>query len=313
MKTISVIILSHNNKGISICLQAVLDQLCQNDEVIVVDDHSEQAFWDKELSAYQKHQRVRICQALLKRGNRSYNRNLGAQQSKKDILLFLDGDMIPVPGMVEAFRSAHDNEDYAGFIGCAHGMRFDEEHLQLHIGHENYRNMAQTEEGLRQLSQDPCLEDWRAYPFHQPELEPYYWIYYYTCICSAKRTAFEKIGGFDEALVTWGSEDIDIGYRLHGYGKIGCLTDAHAVHLPHGRNLWNEQLFDRDNIRYLLDKHRTWPFESLLSFDLSAEIYQQIQRMRDEITQWDLPELSLFPPLAVYGSTHHPFAIRRTL
>ena len=96
MKTISVIILSHNNKGISICLQAVLDQLCQNDEVIVVDDHSEQAFWDKELSAYQKHQRVRICQALLKRGNRSYNRNLGAQQSKKDILLFLDGDMIPV-------------------------------------------------------------------------------------------------------------------------------------------------------------------------------------------------------------------------
>lgn len=295
MKTISVIILCHNNKGISICLQAVLRQLTPNDEIIVVDDHSEQSFLDKELSAYQKSERIRICPALRKRGNRSYNRNVGAQHSRKDILLFLDGDMVPVPGMVEAFRKSHDSEDYAAFIGCAHGMRFGEEHLRFHIGHGNYGDMVQTEEGLLLLAQDPCLEDWRAQLFRQPELEPYYWIYYYTCICSAQRTAFQKIGGFDEALVTWGSEDIDLGYRLQACGKIGCLTDAHAVHLPHRRNLWDEQLFDRDNIRYLLDKHRTWPFELLLSFDLSAEIYQSIQQMRDEITQWDLPWIAPVP------------------
>lgn len=295
MKTISVIILCHNNKGISICLRAVLKQLAPNDEVIVVDDHSEQSFLDKELLVYRKHGNVRICPALQKRGNRSYNRNIGAQQSKKDILLFLDGDMVPVPGMIESFRNAHNNEDYAAFIGCAHGMRFGEEHLRFHIGHENYMDMVQTEEGLQQLAQNPCLEDWRTQPFHQPELEPYYWIYYYTCICSAKRTAFQKIGGFDEALVTWGSEDIDLGYRLQACGKIGCLTDAHAVHLPHQRNLWDEQMFDRDNIRYLLDKHRTWPFELLLSFDLSAEIYQSVQQMRDEITRWDLPRIAPVP------------------
>lgn len=295
MKTISVVILCHNNKGISICLQAILRQLSQNDEVIVVDDHSEQSFLNHELAAYWKHKSVRICPVFQQRGNRSYNRNFGAQHSEKDILLFLDGDMVPAPGMVEAFRNAHDNEDYVAFIGCAHGMRFDEEHLQLHIGHRHYRDMVQTEEGLRQLVQNPCLEDWRTQPFHQPELEPYYWIYYYTCICSAQRTVFREIGGFDEALVTWGSEDIDLGYRLHACGKIGCLTDAHAVHLPHQRNLWDEQLFDRDNIRYLLDKHRTWPFELLLSFDLSAEIYQNIQQMRDEITQWDLLRITPVP------------------
>lgn len=295
MKTISVIILCHNNKGISVCLQAILKQLTPNDEVIVVDDHSEQSFLDEELLPYRGCENLRICQAVRKRGNRSYNRNIGAQQSEKDILLFLDGDMVPVPGMVEAFRNAHDNEDYAAFIGCAHGMRFGEEHLRFHIGHGNYRDMVQTEEGLEHLAQDPCLEDWRTQPFHRPELEPYYWIYYYTCICSAQRTAFQKIGGFDEALVTWGSEDIDLGYRLQVCGKIGCLTDAHAVHLPHQRSLWDEQLFDRDNIRYLLDKHRTWPFELLLSFDLSAEIYQSIQHMRDEVTRWNLPRITPEP------------------
>lgn len=295
MKTISVIILCHNNRGISICLQAVLSQLTLYDEVILVDDHSDPLFWDRELSAYAEHEAVRICPVSRKSGNRSYNRNFGAGQSRKDVLLFLDGDMVPTPGTLDAFRSAHEKEDYAAFIGYAHGMRFGKEHLNLHIGHEHYWDMVQTAEGLRQLVQDPRLEDWRAQPFQHLELEPFYWIYYYTCICSAQRAAFEAIGGFDEALVTWGSEDIDLGYRLRACGKIGCLPDAHAVHLPHRRNLWDEQLFDRDNIRYLLDKHRDFPFELLLSFDLSAETYQGIQQMRDEITQWDLPRISPAP------------------
>lgn len=295
MKTISVIILCHNSKGVSVCLQAVLRQLAQDDEVILVDDHSEQAFWNRELSAYAEHEKVRIYSVTQKRGNRSYNRNFGAQKSKKDVLVFLDGDMVLAPGSLQAFRTAHEREDYAAFIGCAHGMRFAEEHLQLYMGHGSYRDMVQTEEGLQQLVQDPRLADWRLQPFQHQELEPYYWLYYYTCICSARRQAFEAIGGFDEALVTWGSEDIDLGYRLCACGKIGCLLDAHAAHLPHKRNIWNDQLFDRDNTRYLLDKHRAWPFELMISVDLSGEVCRAVQQMWDEIVQWDLPRIDPKP------------------
>ena len=270
MKSISVIILCHNSKGISICIQAVLRQLSGADEIILVDDHSEPTFLKKELSLYWEHERVRFYSVSQKRGNRAYNRNFGAKQSKNDILLFLDGDMVSAPGTLQAFRNAHEMNGYVGFVGNAHGMRFAEEHMRLHLGREDYWELVQTEEGLQQLIQDPLLEEWRRQAFQASHLEQFYWIYYFTCICSVQRSVFEQIGGFDEALVTWGSEDIDFGYCLSTHGKIGCVSGAHAVHLPHKRNLWNEQLFDRDNTRYLLDKHRIWPFELLLSFDLSG-------------------------------------------
>ena len=295
MKSISVIILCHNSKGISICLQSVLNQLSGADEIILVDDHSESTFWEKELYPYLKNKKIRFYSVFQKRGNRAYNRNFGAQQSKNDILLFLDGDMVPVAGTLQSFRIAHEMNGYVGFIGNAHGMRFAEEHVYLHIGHEDFWKMVRTEAGLQQLIQDPLLGEWREEPFQQPQLESFYWIYYFTCICSVQRNIFEQIGGFDEALVTWGSEDIDFGYCLSMYGKIGHVPGAHAVHLPHKRNLWDEQLFDRDNTRYLLDKHRTWPFEFLLSFDFTGEVYEMIQDMWEEIANWNLSRLTPTP------------------
>lgn len=295
MKNISVIVLCHNNYGISTCIDSVISQMEPDDELIIVDDHSEHGFLEAEILPYSSNNRIYIYSAVNKRGNRAYNRNLGVSKSKNDILLFLDGDMVLFRGSLQAFRVAHEKANYAAFLGNAHGMRFSENHMALHLGHTNYRELARTEQGIQQLIHNPALEDWRACFFRHPELEPYYWIYYYTCICSADRKFFLEVGGFDEALVTWGSEDIDLGYCLSNYGNIGYVQDAHAVHLPHPRNLWDEQLFDRDNIKYLLDKHRTWPFECLISFEFSAETYQFMEQMHNEIASWDLPSLTPKP------------------
>lgn len=295
MKKISIIVLCHNNYGINICIKTLLKQLIPEDEIIIINDHSEESFIDAELLEFCKDEQVKIYPVTEKRGNRSHNRNLGARKSKNDILLFLDGDMIVSKETVQAFRDAHEFEGYVAFIGNAHGMRFSEEHMSFHIGHTNYSQLVQTEDGIQQLIDNPTLQDWRFSQFQQPSLEPYYWIYYYTCICSADRNIFMKIGGFDEALVTWGSEDIDLGYQLSLHGKIGYAANAHAVHLPHKRNLWDEQLFDRDNIRYLLDKYRVWPFEMLLSLEFSSECYELIQQIYNEISSWNLKRLSPQP------------------
>lgn len=290
MKNISIIILFHNNRGIDICLQSVLGQLKGKDEIILIDDHSDVDCLNS-ISGILKTSNIRLYPATEKRGNRSYNRNLGARNSKNDVLLFLDGDMVLAKGSLNSFRRAHEKEGYVAFLGNAHGMRFSEIHMPLYLGYQNYDELLQSDTGRSQLLRDPALADWRVEPFRCKALEPYYWIYYYTCICSVSREVFQSIGGFDEALLTWGSEDIDLGYRLSLCGKIGHATGAHAFHVPHERNLWDEQLFDRDNTRYLLDKHRVWPFEFLLSFDLTGDIYRAIEELCEEISRWNIPYL----------------------
>ena len=295
MKEISIIILCHNNRGINTCIKAILNQLKSGDEIIIIDDHSDREFINTELSEFVTNSQIHLFSGIKKCGNRAYNRNLGAQNSKNEILLFIDGDMICSQETLEAFRTAHNDDTYVAFLGNAHGMRFSEEHMMFHIGRRDYCELVQTKKGIQQLIEDPALADWRISQFLQTNLEPYYWIYYYTCICSAKRSTFLKIKGFDEALVTWGSEDIDLGYRLSRYGKIGYAANAHAVHLPHKRNLWDEQLFDRDNMRYLLDKHQVWPYEMLMSFEFSPECYELVEQIYNDIIAWDLQYLPSKP------------------
>ena len=116
MKDISVIVLCHNNYGISACIDSIISQMELDDELIIVDDHSEGSFWETELLPYSHNDRIRICSAVKKRGNRAYNRNLGVSKSKNDIFLFLDGDMVLCRGSFQAFRTAHEKAGYAAFF-----------------------------------------------------------------------------------------------------------------------------------------------------------------------------------------------------
>lgn len=314
MKKISVIVIVHNNKRIDICINSILEQLLSEDEIIIVNDHSDANYINTQLKPLLINKQILLYHAKEKRGNRSYNRNLGVQNSKNEILLFLDGDMVISELTLHFFRKAHENNEYVGFLGNAHGLRFSEKNLCLCLGKDNYSQAFQTNENICQLIKNPILEDWRIADLKNPAMEQWFWIYYYTCICSIKRTCFFEIGGFDEAIVTWGSEDIDFGYRLHKYGKIGYVSGAHAVHVPHDRNLWDEQVFDRDNLRYLLDKHNAWPFEMLISFDFSCESYKLMEQIINEIASWKLPDLKAQPiPNSIWINTPSLFCNSNTI
>jgi len=195
-------------------------------------------------------------------------------------------------GSLEAYRKAHEAPEYAGFLGNAHGMRFSSEHMSLYLGREDYLELIQTEDGRKKLALEPLLDDWRIEEFRKPEFEPYYWVYYYSCFCSVTRSAFDQAGGFDEIFVSWGSEDNDFGYRISACGRIGYLPNVHGFHLPHPRNLWDENLFDHDNIRYMLDKYRCWQIELMMSFDTSGKMYTLVDRIRKDIRSWNLTYMS---------------------
>ncbi|MDM4784669.1 galactosyltransferase-related protein [Micromonospora sp. b486] len=71
---------------------------------------------------------------------------------------------------------------------------------------------------------------------------------------SVDHESFRRVGGFDEAMVKWGFEDLDFFYRvfhLHGAPPELFRLDADALsyHLPHFRKTSNG-LASMDNMKY---------------------------------------------------------------
>ncbi|WP_308163841.1 galactosyltransferase-related protein [Micromonospora sp. WMMB482] len=84
---------------------------------------------------------------------------------------------------------------------------------------------------------------------------------------SVDHESFRRVGGFDEAMVKWGFEDLDFFYRvfhLHGAPPELFRLDADALsyHLPHFRKTSNG-LASMDNMKYLLRKHLRYDVEVL--------------------------------------------------
>jgi glycosyltransferase involved in cell wall biosynthesis len=70
VRNISVIFLCHNNPHIKLCLDAAHGMMADGDEIIVVDDHSEQATLETLRSLQDK---ITLIHSH-KKGNRSHNR-----------------------------------------------------------------------------------------------------------------------------------------------------------------------------------------------------------------------------------------------
>lgn len=264
IKNISIIFICHNNRNINLCLNAALGQLLDNDEIIVVDDHSDSQTLAL-LNEYAKKNAIILIHSD-KVANRSYNRNLGVRCSHNPILVFLDGDMVLGNRSLQKFRFAHESREEKAFIGNKHAINFDEYQLNLYASIPNYLDLLKTEEGRYQLEQHPMFKDRRIKYATTSESQRFIWTIYYTGLCSVERDFFELAGGFDEGFTTWGSEDVDFGYRISKLCKIGFIMDLHGFHIPHRRDVIKNELSNKQNILYMLKKYKTWEFEILANF-----------------------------------------------
>ena len=261
---VSIIFLCHNNYHIDICINSALEQLNNNDEIIIVDDHSDEQT-QQTLNRYNKYAQIKILSST-KVANRSYNRNIGAAVAKNPVLVFLDGDMVLGNEGIQEIKYAHCNREEGAFIGQKHGIHFDEIQMQLYSSIPDYIHFLRTKEGRTQLENNPLLIDERSKHFTNSETEKYRWIYYYTGLCSVEKTVFTQAGRFDENFIEWGSEDVDLGYRISKISKIGFINNLHGFHIPHARNILNNEHSNLANIRYMQNKYKTWEFEILQGF-----------------------------------------------
>lgn len=291
-KYLSIITLCHNNDSIYLCLKALIPQLQEKDEIIIIDDHSSKNFLEKLKSV--ENDSIKIHSALKKSGSRSYNRNLGAGIAKNEILIFLDGDISISGDALEQVRNAYSTRSEVAFIGMEHAMKFDELQLELYLGRSDYKKQLESPDTRSDLYHLPLLADWRSDDLSDIQNAPFYWLRYYTSFCTILKSVFFKCGGFDENFESWGAEDVDFGYRISLYGAIGYIPEIHSLHIPHSRDSFRNELTNRRNTYYMVKKYKHWYFEALVIFGSTPEMFRYITFVLDRIKKVRFTPLKSF-------------------
>ena len=131
-------------------------------------------------------------------------RNFGVQHSKTNWILFTDSDCVPTSNMLTGYLKVQNGSvGYAGNIK-AHGQDIISKYYE----------------------QQEILVPPKVYE-RPNEPRPDYLI---TANCLVWRTAFDKIGGFNENIKIAGGEDIDLGFRLLNIGQLTYAFNSIAKH-----------------------------------------------------------------------------------
>jgi glycosyltransferase involved in cell wall biosynthesis len=177
-------------------------------ETIVVDDGST----DNTEAVSAKHG-VRYLKVGRKKNDKlrkaAEARNAGAKISRGKTLIFLDSDMVPSHGFV----NAHMDASKKGIV-------------VLGIRHDSIPGRGVREADAREAYFTVCSDD-----LSRTDAP---WFLLHSHNFSVSRHDFDSVGGFSESFDVWGIEDQELGYRLH---KKGCrfvlARDCIAVHQFH--------------------------------------------------------------------------------
>jgi GT2 family glycosyltransferase len=206
------VICTHDNRGIiDACLTSVKAQTAGDWECVVVDDASADGTpeWIEA-----RHPWVRVVRSARNVGP-ALCRNLGFEETRADLIAFLDSDVELDPGWLEATRSALLSDPSLGIVGGKLLLAARRELLhsfggtlgRLGIGWHHH----EAEEGAKVADRQESL-----------------WV------CSAamltRRALLDRVGGFDETFF-YGYEDSDLGWRarLAGFSVVS-IPEALAYH-----------------------------------------------------------------------------------
>lgn len=189
--------------------------------------------------------------------SRARTRNKGIEAATGEIIVFIDADMLI-------------REDYLHELDQCFKM----DQNIIVIGNRIMLNEDVTYEEM--LSPNPFLsKKFQLNSFKKVEMrhliyrqvsynalnQIYPWLQVFSCNMAVHRTNLDKVGHFDENFKGWGSEDVELGYRLYKKGtRIIINNNIESYHQYHegatGLRIPPERYPDIEtNTTYLMQKH----------------------------------------------------------
>jgi glycosyltransferase involved in cell wall biosynthesis len=248
-------------------------------EVIVSDDGSPVPLGPTVL-AYADRIDISCVRAETNRG-RAANRNAGAAAATADVLLFLDSDTVAHPELLARHLSFHDSR--AGRPGVLLGRRFEVDW----VGCDALRRGEPVTAAMVDSYRGDIRDNHCALPQQRLDFRRAPWLLGFSHNVSMDRATFASVEGFDDAIVRWGLEDVELFYRV--FHHHGCAPDlfelddeAIAYHLPHYRAAGGMQA-TMDNITYVTRKHPRFDLEAMHSPAPLGEILGRVRLYGDAI------------------------------
>ncbi len=176
-------------------------------------------------------------------------RNLAVRAASGTILVFTDGDCVPLPNTL----TAHAERCAAGRAHSGYRLLLDEDETEDVIsGRVDAGELSSRAERRERTKRRWLWLKNRYYSLTRTKPRPKLT----TANCAVHRADFERVNGFDESFVGWGYEDEDLARRLRRVGvhvADGALRSAvlhlfhpvHVSHRPSARGSPNEVYFRR--------------------------------------------------------------------
>jgi len=229
---ISLIIPNHNGeRTIGRCLEAAFASRYSNFEVVVVDDRSA----DNSIPLIEKHP-CRLIR-LTEHSGASKARNTGAQNSKGEVLFFIDADCLLQPDTIATAAAVFEKQGTGVIIGGTYTpLPYDKNFFSIfqsaYIHHSETKNA------------------------HNPD-------YIATHAMVIAKDLFQKSGGFDEQFMPI-LEDVEFSHRLRKMGARLLMVPQIQV-----QHIFNFNLVK--SMRNGIKKSKYWSIYSIKNRDLLSD------------------------------------------
>jgi GT2 family glycosyltransferase len=190
-RQVSIVVISHNEGDhLRMTIDAMRDTTPASTEIVIVDDFS--ADGSTGFLSGPEYRDVRLIRPDTRLGI-SAARNLGAERSTGEILVFSDAHVVPGKGWLPPLADALD-DDTVGAVAPAVST----------LGNESHKGYGFT-------WTDPSLTmRWcygRPSGVHSVP-------FLCGCFLASRREVFDRCGRFDDGLIKWGFEDSEYSLRL---------------------------------------------------------------------------------------------------